>query len=453
MNVETQKLLEAAYRSSLAYVQGIDARPVAPYAAALANLLELDTVLPQDGADPLEVFARIDRLGSPATVATTGGRFFGYVVGGALPVTIAATQLAAAWDQNAGTWNLSPASAEMERIVGRWLLELLDLPEEAVVGFVTGSTMGTFSAIAAARSALLKKLGWDVKKRGLAGSPALRIVTSEECHPTNFRALGYAGFGLDQVEYVPTDAQSRLDPARLPALDDHTIVLLQAGNINSGSMDPFAQVCDAAAEAGAWVHIDGAFGLWARASQRTKPMTHGVERADSWCVDGHKWLNLPQDSAIYACRHHEAVHDVYGVNATYLIRDGAKREPQWFTPELSRRARGVEWYAALATLGRAGVEDLIDRCCSYARRFAQDLANAGYDVCNEVTLNQVVFALPTQEQTERALQAIQASGVTWLGPTRWKERYAMRISVSSAATTLQDVERSIDVMVKAAREA
>lgn len=438
-----------AHRASIAYVEDLDKRAVAPSQEALSALSGLHTALPSDGCDPIEVLERIDRLGSPATVATTGGRFFGYVVGGALPVTIAATQLATVWDQNAGTWNLSPAAAEMESVASRWLLDLLDLPRDSVVGFVTGSTMGTFSAIAAARSALLKKLGWDVKRRGLSGAPRLRIVTSEECHPTNLRALGYAGIGLDQVEYVQTDDQGRLDIGHLPDLDDHTLVLLQAGNINSGSMDPFLEVCTRAKDAGSWVHIDGAFGLWARASRETKAMTQGVELADSWCVDGHKWLNLPQDNAIYSCRDAEAVHDVYGVNATYLIRDGDVREPQWFTPELSRRARGVEWYAALATLGREGVNDLIDRSCEHARRFAEGLREADYEILNDVVLNQVVFALPDKARTQSALAAIQASGVTWLGPTTWKGRFAMRISVSSAATTSSDVERSLQVMVDA----
>ncbi|NNU17511.1 aspartate aminotransferase family protein [Parvularcula sp. ZS-1/3] len=446
---QTTSLLEAAHRASVAYTRDIKARSVAPSPEALSALQDIHSELPEGSCDPLEVFDRIDRLGSPATVATTGGRFFGYVVGGALPVTIAAAQLAAAWDQNAGTWNLSPPAAEMETVVSRWLLELLDLPRTSVVGFVTGSTMGTFSAIAAARSAVLKRLGWNMKRQGLAGSPPLRIVTSTECHPTNFRALGYAGIGLDQVEYVPTDHEGRLDPNQMPELDDHTIVLLQAGNINSGSMDPFSEVCDLAKCAGAWVHIDGAFGLWARGSRQTKAMTNGVELADSWCVDGHKWLNLPQDNAIYACRDAEAVHDVYGVNATYLIRDGGVREPQWFTPELSRRSRGVEWYAALATLGREGVEDLINRSCRHAERFAQGLSRAGYEILNDVTLNQVVFALPSDAETKLALESIQKSGVTWLGPTTWKGRYAMRISVSSAATTECDVEQSLQAMVSA----
>lgn len=445
------QLLTAAHMASVNYAIGVEDRAVQPSDDALRALDQLHGDLPESGEDPLKVFARIDQLCGPATVTTTGGRFFGYVVGGALPVTIAAAQLAAVWDQNAGTWNLAPSAAELETVVRSWLLELLDMPRDSVVGFVTGSTMGTFSAIAAARSALLDRLGWDVKRSGLTGAPRLRVVTSVECHPTNLRALGYAGIGADQIEFCTTDNEGRLDTSAMPALDDHTIVLLQAGNINSGSMDPFKAVCERARKCGAWVHIDGAFGLWARASADMKPMTEGVELADSWCVDGHKWLNLPQDSAVYGCRDAAAVHDVFGVNATYLVRDGAVREPQWFTPELSRRARGVEWYAALASLGRKGVADIIDRSCLHARNFAAGLARGGYEILNEVKLNQVVFALSTEEETKEALNRIQSSGVTWLGPTNWRGRFAMRISVSSAATTAEDVELSLKVMNDAAR--
>lgn len=446
---EKARLLAAAHEASLRYVRSIGERAVAPTPDALTALAELHGPLPERGDDPLAVLGRLDRIGSPATMATTGGRFFGFVVGGALPVTIAAEQLAAAWDQNAGTWILAPLAAELETITAEWLLELLDLPRDATVGFVTGSTMGTFSAIAAARSALLRRQGWDVRCRGLTGAPPLRVVTSEECHPTNIRALGYAGIGLDQVVYAPTDSQGRIDPARMPPLDASTLVMLQAGNINSGASDPFTEICAQARAAGAWVHVDGAFGLWAQASRSKRHLTKGVELADSWSVDAHKWLNVPQDSAIYACRHADAIADVFDVNATYLVREGG-RQPNTLTPELSRRARGVAIYAALATLGKEGVEQLIDRCCAHAQSFATGLRAAGYTVLNEVVLNQVVFALPTKERTQDALVRIQEAGVVWLGPTTWKGRFAMRISVSSAATTEADVERSLVALAEAA---
>lgn len=447
---ETTALLGDAYRRASTYLAGIDDRRVMPTDDAIAALGRLRQPVPASGRPAADVLAELDAVGSPAAVATVGGRFFGFVVGGALPVSVAANWLATAWDQNAGTWILAPGAAEIESVAADWLLDILDLPSDAVVGFVTGSTMGAFAAIAAARSALLRRAGWDVKLLGLNGSPPLRIVTSAELHPTNLAALGYAGFGLDQVERVPCDEQGRLIADELPPLDHRTILILQAGNINSGASDPFDSAIDRARAGGAWVHVDGAFGLWARASRALRDQVAGLERADSWSVDGHKWLNIPQDAAIFACRDAEAVNDVFGVEATYLVRDAiSRRQPNTLTPELSRRARGVEFWAALSHLGRDGVEALVDRCCAHARRFASGLAAAGYTVLNDVVLNQVVFACGDEAATRDALVRVQASGVTWLGPTHWRGRYAMRISVSSWATTEDDVDRSLAIMVAA----
>lgn len=445
---DTDSLLRRAHDAAARYARTIDDRGVAPSAAALAGLAELREPLPELPTTGGDVLDLLDRVGSPATMATTGGRFFGFVVGGALPVAVAANWLATAWDQNAGNWILSPIAADLEDVAASWLLEVLDLPRDAVVGFVTGSTMGTFSAFAAARSALLRRAGYDVKRKGLNGAPRLRIVTSAELHPTNLAALGYAGFGLDTVERCATDENGRIILDSVPELDERTIVVLQAGNINSGASDPFEAICRKARAAGAWVHVDGAFGLWARASRATRHLTQGVELADSWSVDGHKWLNLPQDSAVYICRDAQAVNDVFGVDATYLIRD-EHRQPNTFTPELSRRARGVEFWAALKHLGRSGVEDLIDRSVRHAHRFADGLRRAGYTVLNDVELNQVVFVAEDEAATRAALAHIQASGTTWLGPTTWRGRFAMRISVSSWATTDDDVERSLAVIADA----
>ena len=445
---EFERLLDSARDIAVRYVNEIGEREVMPSESTLAGLATLREPMPASAMDAFAVIRQLGELGARTTVATSGGRFFGFVVGGALPVTVAANWLAGAWDQNAGNWILSPIAAELEDVSAGWLLELFDLTRTATVGFVTGSTMGAFSAFAAARSALLRRLGWDVKRRGLNGAPRLRIVVSDELHPTNLAALGYAGFGLDDVERCPTDAQGRIIPSEMPALDEHCIVVVQAGNINSGAFDPFKEICEKARAGGAWVHVDGAFGLWARTSRGLRALTEGLEMADSWSVDGHKWLNLPQDSAIYVCRDAEAVNDVFGVQATYLVRD-ARRQPNTLTPELSRRARGVEWWAALKTLGRSGVEELIDRCCRHARRFAEGLKDAGYEVMNDVVLNQVVFACADEETTREALKLIQEGGVTWLGPTHWRGRFAMRISVSSWATTEEDVERSLQAMAAA----
>ena len=343
---------------------------------------------------------------------------------------------------------MSPIAGELEIIAGKWMLDLLDLPRDAAFGFVTGATMATFSSIAAARSSLLKRHGYDVKVRGLAGAPPLRVIVSEETHPTNIAELGYAGSGLDQIERCAVDDQGRILAEEMQLLDSNTLIILQAGNINSGSFDDFRSVCTKAREAGAWVHIDGAFGLWARVGSTTSHLVDGIKLADSWSVDGHKWLNLTQDLTIYVCRDAEAVNDVFGVDATYLMKD-ANRQPNHFTPELSRRARGLEFWAALKTLDRTGVTSIINRSCAHARHFADGLQCAGYTILNDVVFNQVVFVADTEEATRGALKRIQDSGRMWLGATTWKGQHAMRISVSSALTATEDIEESLEIMAEA----
>ena len=438
-------LMKFAFEASAEYVRELNHRRVVPSESQLASLHSLWEELPEDSSAPETALAELKGTVAASTVASTGGRYFGFVVGGAFPVAVAANWMATTWDQNAGSWILAPSVIELEAIAASWLLDILDLPKDAAVGFVTGSTMGTFSALTAARSALLNRLGYDVKQKGLTGAPRLRIVTSEETHPTNVAALGYAGFGVDQIHYCPTDDQGRIIVESLPLLDAKTIVILQAGNINSGGFDPFQEICERASHAGSWVHVDGAFGLWARASKSKKHFTEGVDLADSWSVDGHKWLNLPQDSAIYACRDPKAVADVFATDATYLMRDH-RRQPNNLVPELSRRARGVEFWAVLKTLGRKGVNELVERCCNHAQNLAQGLKLIGYEVLNNVVLNQVVFSCKDEQKTKIALNFIQESGKIWLGPTTWKARSAMRISVSSWATTKDDVEAALQVL-------
>lgn len=447
-NVAARDLMKLAYEASIEYVRDLDKRRVVPNESQLASLSSLWEELPEESSPPETALAQLGSTVASGTVASTGGRYFGFVVGGAFPVAIAANWMATAWDQNAGSWILAPSVIELESIAAGWLLEILDLPRDAAVGFVTGSTTGTFSAIAAARSALLNRMGYNVKQKGLSGAPRLRVVMSEEIHPTNVAALGYAGIGQDQIEYCPADQQGQLIVDRMPRLDAQTIVILQAGNINSGGFDPFTKTCELAAKAGAWVHVDGAFGLWARASEAKKHLTQGLEFADSWAVDGHKWLNLPQDSAVYVCRDQEAVADVFATNATYLMRDH-RRQPNNFVPELSRRARGVEFWAVLKSLGRKGVSELVDRCCDHARELAAGLKLIGYDVLNDVVLNQVVFSCQNESTTKLALKFIQESGTIWLGPTTWKAQLAMRISVSSWATTENDVAIALQVLREA----
>jgi glutamate/tyrosine decarboxylase-like PLP-dependent enzyme len=372
------------------------------------------------------------------------------VIGGALPVALAANWLATAWDQNAALYGSSPAVASIEQAALRWLLELLGLPADAAGAFVTGATQANLCGLAAARHAVLRRAGWDVEADGLFGAPPVQVIVGEEAHPTLFKALGVLGFGRERVVRVPTDAQGRMRAGALPRLQGPAIVCVQAGNVNTGAFDPIAQVCEAAHGDGAWVHVDGAFGLWARASTSLGGLCEGVEQADSWATDAHKWLNVPYDSGLAFVRDGQALRAAMSVSAAYLPADAALRSPSDFTPELSRRARGVDIWAVLATLGRAGVAAMVERCCAHAQQFAQGLRAAGYQVPHDVVLNQVLVQFGDAAHTRRVVAALQAEGTCWCGMTEWQGRTAMRISVSSWATTEADVQASLGAMLRVA---
>jgi glutamate/tyrosine decarboxylase-like PLP-dependent enzyme len=394
----------------------------------------------------------LDDICSPATMAMAGSRFFGFVIGGSLPIALAANWLAGAWDQNSALHNVTPATAHLERIALRWLLDLFQLPREAGGAFVTGATMANFSALAAARHAVLHRAGWNVEADGLPGAPPVTVVVSAEAHPTLIKALGLLGLGRKRVLRVPVDEQGRMRAEALPPVTGPAIVCTQAGNVNTGSFDPIGAICEAAHVRGAWVHVDGAFGLWATAVPAMGHLTAGIDRADSWATDFHKWLNLPYDSGVALVRDAEALRAAMAVTAEYLPTEGDVRNPSDYTPELSRRARGVEAWAALRSLGREGVIDLITRTCSHARRFAEGLQSAGHRILNDVVLNQVVVAFGDAETTLRVISELQAEGTCWCGSTVWQGQTAMRISVSSWATTDEDVERSLDAMLRFARQ-
>lgn len=432
-----------------AYLRGVGDRPVEPGEAAIAGLAAFDERLPETGTDADAVVRMLDEVGSPATVATAGPRYFGFVIGGALPATVGASILAAAWDQTPGLTIVSPTATRLEEVASGWLLDLLDLPRECSVGFVTGATMANFTALCAARHRLLDRAGWDVEAQGLYGAPPMRVVVGEEFHSSMAKALVLAGLGRDRVERVPTDAQGRMIAESLPSLDDRTLVCTQAGNVNTGAFDPVGEVCARAREAGAWVHVDGAFGLWARASASHKALAAGVELADSWATDCHKWLNVPYDSGLLICRDGAAVRAGMASPAPYLI-ERSEREPYHYTPEMSRRARGVEVWAALKSLGRSGVAALVGRCCRHAARFAEGLRDAGFEVPHDVVLNQVMVRFGDDATTDRVIRAIQRDGTCWCGGTTWSGRRAMRIAVSSWATTDEDVERSLAAMIRCA---
>ena len=450
--LKTTQLLEEASRRAIAYLDSLKNRPVRPDPDAVARLSELDVPVPEKPTAPSEVLALLDQFISPATMAMAGPRFFGFVIGGSLPVTVAANWLATAWDQNTGYAAPTPGASRLEEIARRWLLELLDLPRECAVGYVTGATVANFTALAAARNAVLKRCGWAVEADGLFGAPPIQVVVGDECHPTLLKSLGMLGLGRSRLTRVPVDSQGRMRADKLPRLTAPSILCVQAGNVNSGAFDPFEPLCAAARDAGAWIHVDGAFGLWARASGALTNLTHGLELADSWATDAHKWLNVPYDSGIAFVRDGQALQSAMAITAEYLPGQGARRNPADFTPELSRRARGIEVYAALLSLGREGLASMIERNCAQARRFAQGLQKAGFEILNEVVLNQVVVRFGDPERTRQIIEAIQREGTCWAGITVWQGQTGMRISVSSWATTDDDVERSLEAMLRCARE-
>ena len=382
-------------------------------------------------------------------MASAGGRFFGFVIGGSLPVTVAASWLATTWDQNAGLVVTSPVSATLENVALRWVKEIFHLPVESAGGFVTCATAANFSALAAARHALMARAGWDVEARGLFAAPPLTIVVGDEVHASVQKALSLVGFGSERVVRVPVDAQGRMRIDAFPSVDERTIVCVQAGNVNSGAFDPVAEICERAHSQGAWVHVDGAFGMWAAAAPARAHLTRGIEDADSWATDAHKWLNVPYDSGLVFARNAGALRAAMSVSGAYLAQDEDRISYQ-YTPDFSRRARGVEVWAALRQLGRAGLADLIERTCRHARRFAEGLLAAGYGVLNDVVLNQVLVSFGTAERTREVIRRIQEDGTCWCGGTVWQGHTAMRISVSSWATTEADVERSLAAILRAA---
>jgi glutamate/tyrosine decarboxylase-like PLP-dependent enzyme len=445
-----QLLAETAARAAR-YIAEIDDRPVMPRAESIARLQSLEGPLPEGPSDAAELLALLDEVGSAATVATTGGRYFGFVIGGTLPASLAANWLAGAWDQNAAMQVMSPVAAKAEEIVREWTLDLLGLPSSSGVGFVTCTTMANFSGLAAARSAILQRSGWNVEEDGLFEAPPLRVVVGEEVHVSVLRALTMLGLGRSRVITVPADGQGRMRADALPVLDEHTVVCMQAGNVNSGAFDPAQEICARAHHAGAWVHVDGAFGLWGAVSPLYAPLLAGIGDADSWAIDCHKWLNVPYDSGIVVVREPEHLRRALSAgNAAYLAQS-AGREPWQYTPDASRRARGIELWAAIRSLGRSGLREMVERNCRQARLFADRLRRAGFTVLNDVVLNQVLVSFGSAEETQRIIAEIQADGTCWCGGTVWHGHTAMRISVSCWATTDEDVERSVAAMLRIAK--
>jgi glutamate/tyrosine decarboxylase-like PLP-dependent enzyme len=445
-------LLHDTADRAIRYLEALEHRSVQPSGAGLAGLARLQAPLPEGPREPADVLAQLDEIGSPATMASAGGRYFGFVIGGSLPAALAANWLATAWDQNAGLRVESPIAAALEDVALGWLVDLLALPPGTGGGFVTCATTANVAGLAAARHALLAREGWDVEARGLFGAPSITVVVGDEVHSSVLKALALLGFGRERVVRVPGDGQGRMRADGLPPLAGTTIICLQAGNVNTGAFDPALEVVAVARRAGAWVHVDGAFGLWAAASPSRAPLAAGFEGADSWATDAHKWLNVPYDSGLVFCRDPGHLRRALSAGGAYLVQ-GEAREPYQYTPDFSRRARGADVWAALASLGRRGVADMVERTCGHAARFAAGLVAAGYEVLNDVALNQVLVSFGDASVTRRVAAAVQADGTCWCGTTVWQGRTAMRISVSSWATTEEDVDRSLAAIVAAASKA
>jgi len=448
---ESAKMLDLFSEKAKAYIKSIQTRNVFPTSEALNNLRKLDVDLQDSPMDSELVLSELDSIGSPATVATSGSRYFGFVIGGAVPAALGANLLAGVWDQNAFSEVSSPVSSYIESVCRKWLNALFNFPPETEVGFVTGATMANFTALAAARHSLLKKESWNVEDEGLFGAPKITVIVGEEVHASLLKALSLVGLGKKRVIRIPVDSQGRMRADLIPNISGPTIVCTQAGNVNTGAFDPIGQVCEIAHKKGAWVHVDGAFGLWANATPEKRHLSQGVENADSWAVDAHKWLNVPYDSGIVFVKESKSLTGALSQSAAYLIQ-GNNRDPLDYVPEMSRRARGIEIWAALRSLGRNGIINLINRNCALAQKFANKLQIAGFQILNDVVLNQVMVSFGRPDLTNRIIKRVQEDGTCWCGGTVWQNKTAMRISVSSWRTTDEDIDKSADAIIRIAKE-
>ena len=425
-------------------------RSVFPDQSALDGLSAFDETFPEVPGNSREILETLHRFGSPATVAQTGGRYFGFVNGSAFPVALAAKWLADVWDQNAGLHIISPVAAKLEKVCEGWLTDLFGLPASTVAGFVSGTSTATFCGLAAGRNRILTNMGWDIRTKGIFNAPRPRVIIGDQAHSTVFKALSLLGFGMDDLERVPCDNQGRMRADCLPDMDNTCLVILQAGNVNTGAFDPLEDICsDIRSRAGdAWIHIDGAFGLWAAASSERSHLTRGMEKADSWSVDAHKTLNTPYDCGIVLCRHPDPLVSALQNTGDYIIY-GDQRDPMLYTPEMSRRARGVELWATMKFLGKSGIAALVERLCRRARLMGELLEKEGFIVRNDVVFNQVLVALPDEADTKAVLQQVQEDGTCWCGGSVWNGVAAIRISVCGWPTTEADIRDAAQAFARA----
>jgi len=450
--MEQKSAFDEARNAAYAYADRALERNVFPTPEAIENLVHFDEPLPDSPGDALEILRQLDEYGSPATVAQIGGRYFGLVNGGVIPATLAVRWLTDFWDQNTPLYLTSPVASRLEEVTEAWLRELFALPESTIAGYVSGSSMSIFCGLAAARHRKFDRLGWDINRRGFIDAPRLRVIASRQTHGTVTKAIALLGFGTDNVEWVDADSQGKINAQQVPELDSSSILILQAGNVNSGAFDDFATLCQKAREADAWVHIDGAFGLWAAASDQLKHLTRGIELADSWSFDGHKTLNTPYDSGVIMCRDREALVNALHAAGAYIVYSD-HRDGMLHTPEMSRRSRIFELWAALKYLGKSGIDDLIYGLHARSRQFADELQQQGFEILNDVVFNQVLVACDKDSLTTETISNIQQSGECWVGGTQWQQRSVIRVSVCSWATTAADVTRSVKAFVDAREQA
>lgn len=445
---DTRDLLRRTAEIAADYVESLGERPVFPQVTPEELREALGGPLPEDPVDPAQVLEDLAAGAEPGVVAMGSGRYFGFVIGGALPAALAADWLTSAWDQNAGLYVGGPSASVVEQVVRKWLAELFRLPAEASIGFVTGTQMAHVTGLAAARFHVLDAAGWDVGRDGLTGAPQVTVLVGEKRHVTVDRALRLLGLGAPTVVAADDQGRLKVDALRAALGNGPTIVCAQAGEVNTGAFDPLPEIADACEQARAWLHVDGAFGLWAAVAPARKHLVEGIERADSWTTDAHKWLNVPYDSGIVFCAHPESHRAAMTVTASYLIQDeGARRvrdQVDW-VPEFSRRARGFPVYAALRSLGRSGIAELVERCCEGAARFAQAIGELpGVELLNEVVLNQVLFRFESDERTDDVLRRVQESGAVWMSGTIWEARKAIRVSVSNWQTGAEEIRLAVE---------
>ncbi len=443
----TKELFEQAKKFSYEYIDQLQERDVFPSDTAISRLKIFDEPLPENLCSPSAVLDLLNTYGTDAAVSQNSGRYFGFVCGGAFPISLAAKWMSDTWDQNSALFVLSPIAAKLEEVCEKWMVELLGLPHGTAAGFVSGSSTAIICALAAARNELLLKQNWNVNEQGLFGAPSIRVVLSEQAHSSVFKALALLGLGKDRVQLAPVDEQGRISFDKLPLLDQNTLLIVQAGNVNSGAFDPLDQLCEIADRAGAWVHVDGAFGLWAAASRNRYHLIKGFEEADSWSVDAHKTLNAPYDCGIVLCKNRSALVRTMQATGSY-IQYSESRDGMLYTPEMSRRARSIELWAILKYLGRNGIGELVDSLCDHAIYFADELQKNGFTILNEVVFNQILIYCETDEKTRCTLKNIQSSGKCWCGGAIWNNKPVIRISVCSWQTTKQDIDDCVKTFIK-----